>query len=308
MKKIFLLVMAAAMLSACNKLNVPPVSIIQDPQVFTSVGGIQAYFAGLYNRIPIEDTKFSNGSGYNQFSFIDNINMFTGEGMNKNVTAWANMNNVGMNVNGTTVNFYYDCYFDIRQANYFIETMPKYASNFTQAQVNSWIGEAYFIRAFTYFELVKRYGGVPIILTVQNYPQQSLEQLQVPRNSEQEVYDQIGADCDSSYNLMNPTSENRGRANKYIAAALKSRAMLFAGSIAKYNQKNYNDPATNKRVEGIDASQAVRYFKASYAASLAVQAGGYALYRNTAATDKVGNYVNLFFDVSAANKEVIWTK
>lgn len=304
MKKILSVITAIVILTACNKLNVPPVTIVQDQQVFTSAGGVQAYFAGLYTRLPIEDTKFANGEGFNQFNYIDNINMLTGEGMNKNVTGWANMNTTGGSTNN---NIYYDCYYIIRQANYFIQTMPQYASNFTAAQVNNWIGEAYFMRAFTYLELVKRFGGVPLILTVQNYPQETLDQLKVPRNSEQEVYDQIGSDLDKSYSLMGATSENRGRANKYVAAALKSRAMLYAGSIAKYNQKNYADPTTGKRVQGINSTEAVRYFKASYAAALLVQAGGYQLYRNTAATDKVGNYVNLFFDVTN-NKELIWDR
>jgi len=304
MKKIAFIFIATVLLAACNKLDVPPSSIIQDPQVFTSAGGIEAYFAGLYNRLPIEDLKFANGEGYNQFNYIDNINIFTGEGMNKNVNGWANMS---PNNGSTGHNIYYDCYYIIRQANYFIETMPQYASNFTSDQSRNWVGEAYFIRAFTYFELAKRFGGVPLVLTVQNYPQQSLDELQVPRNSEQEVYDQIGADCDSAYTMMFATSEERGRANRYVAEGLKSRAMLFAGSIAKYNQKDYEDPDTHKRVEGIDASQAVRYFKASYDASLAVAQGGYTLYRNTAATDKVGNYVNLFYDLTN-NKEVMWTK
>lgn len=304
MKKIISVIAAVITLTACNKLNVPPVTIIQDQQVFTSAGGVQAYFAGLYTRLPIEDFKFGNTEGFNQFVYIDNINMLTGEGMNKNVTAWANMSTTG---GSTGNNIYYDCYFIIRAANYFIQTMPQYASKFTAAQVNSWIGEAYFMRAFTYLELVKRFGGVPIILTVQNYPQQTLDQLKVPRNSEQEVYDQIGSDLDKAYSLMGPTSENRGRANKYVAAALKSRAMLYAGSIAKYNQKNYADPATGKRVQGINSTEAVRYFKAAYAAAVLVQGGGYALYRNSAATDKVGNYVNLFFDVTN-NKELIWDR
>jgi hypothetical protein len=305
MKKILSVITAMILLSACNKLNVPPVSIIQDPQVFTSVGGIQAYFAGIYNNLPIEDTKFNNSEQYNRFSFIDNINTFTGEETNKNSGGWATMATTDLTTNKTN---YYDFYFVIRQANYFIQTMPQYASNFTPAQVNNWLGEAYFVRAFTYFEMVKSYGGVPIITTVQNYPQQTLDQLQVPRNAEEEVYNQIGADCDKSYSLMGPTSENVGRANKYVAAALKCRAMLFAGSIAKYNTRNYNDPTTNKRVEGIPSTDAVTFFKASYAAALLVQAGGYQLNRATAATDKVGNYVNLFFDASTANKECIFPK
>lgn len=300
-----LIVAAMLGLSACKKLSVPPVSIVQDPQVFTSVGGIQAYFAGLYNNLPIEDTKFDLASEYDQFSFIDNINTMTGEETNKNSGSWANMSTNDATTNHTN---WYDFYSVIRNANYFIKTMPTYASNFTTTQVNNWIGEAYFIRAFTYFEMVKRYGGVPLVLTVQNYPQESLSQLQVPRNSEEEVYNQIGADCDTSYSLMGAASENVGRANKYVAAALKCRAMLFAGSIAKYNTKNYADPKTSKRVEGIPSSDAVTFFKASYNAALLVQAGGYALYRNTAGTDKVGNYVNMFFDASTANKECIFPR
>jgi len=304
MKKIVILLAAAFLITACNKLNVPPVTIVQDPQVFTSAGGVQAYFAGIYTRLPIEDAKFANAEGFNQFNYIDNINMFTGEGINKNVGGWADMNPTGGSTGRT---FYYDCYFNIRAANYFIKTMPQYASNFAKTQSDSWIGEAYFIRAYCYLALAKRYGGVPLILDVQNYPQQTLDQLQVPRNSEQEVYDQIGADLDQAYSLMTATSENRGRVNKYVSAALKSRAMLYAGSIAKYNQKNFVDPVTGKRVQGINSSEAARYFKASYDAAILVQNGGYILYRNTAASDKVGNYVNLFFDVTN-NKELIWSR
>jgi len=305
MKKIISILAAALILTACNKLSVPPVSIIQDHKVFTSVGGVQAYFAGLYNNLPVEDLKFDLASGYNTFSFIDNINTMTGEETNKNSGGWAGMSTTDATGGHTN---WYDFYFVIRQANYFIQTMPKYASNFTTTQVNNWIGEAYFLRAFTYFEMVKRYGGVPLILNVQNYPQQTLNQLQVPRNSEEECYNQIGADCDQSYSLMGPTSENVGRANKYVAAALKCRAMLFAGTIAKYNTKNYADPATGKRVEGINSADAVTFFKAAYSAALLVQQGGYQLYRATAATDKIGNFTNLFFDVSSANKEAIFIK
>jgi len=306
MKKI-ITVITVLMLTACSKsnLSIPPVTIIQDAQVFTSVGGIQAYFAGIYNNLPIEDTKFDLASEYNTFSFIDNINCMTGEEMNKNETGMATMSTSDATTGHTN---WYDFYSVIRNANYFIQTMPQYASNFTPAQANNWIGEAYFIRAFTYFEMVKRYGGVPLILTVQNYPQVPLNQLQVPRNSEEEVYNQIGADCDLSYSLMGATSENVGRANKYVAAALKCRAMLFAGAIAKYNVKNYADPATGKRVEGIPSADAVTFYKASYNAALLVQAGGYQLNRATAATDKVGNYVNLFFDASTGNKECIFPR
>jgi hypothetical protein len=297
MQKAIYALVVSLMLLSCNKLNISPDSIVQDKDVFSSPGGVASYMAGLYSRLPVEDFKYSSTEGFNVFNFINNVNTLTGEGINKNVG--------GMN-NGSS-GYWQDAYIVIRNANYFLETMPQYAPIINNpVQVNAWLGEARFIRSFTYFALVKRYGGVPLISTVQNYPRQSIDELQVPRSSEQEVYDFIGADLDSAISLLGATSEARGRANRFTAAALKSRAMLFAGSIAKYNTRNFTDPNTNKSVQGIPAIEATRYFKASYDAALMVQTGGYTLYRSY--TNKVDNYYNLFFDVTSGNRENIFVK
>lgn len=281
---------------SCNKLNILPDNIVQDKDAFGTVGGVTAYFAGLYNRLPIEDFKYNSTAGFNQFSYINNINTLTGELMSRNVTSESS----------GSVGYYSDAYIVIRNANYFMQTFPQYASLYTQEQVNHWLGEARFIRAYTYFALVKRYGGIPLINEVQYFPQQSLDELQLPRSSEQEAYDFIAADLDTAYMMMKPASEMIGRANKYVAMGIKSRVMLFAACIAKYNTKNVSDPATGKRVQGIDASKATGYFKAAYDATKIVESGGYTLYR--AAPDKAANYYNLFFDVTSANREMLWPK
>ena len=294
MKKIIIIYTAVLTMFSCNKLDVLPDSIVADEDIFSSASGITAYMAGVYSTLPIEDFRFNHeaGDGFFQFNFSTSLHTLTGEGFNKNVNG---MNNAARG-------YWETGYVTIRQANYLLEKLPN-AVGLTKAQVDNWLGEAYFLRAYTYLALVKRYGGVPLIKTVQNYPEQSLEELQVRRSSEQEAYDFIGEDCDKAYSLLSPTSEQRGRANKYTAAALKSRAMLYAGSIAKYNTKNTEDPVTKKRVQGITASEAVRYFKASYDAAKLVEAGGYSLYRPT--PNKTTNFINLFFDMSGANREVI---
>src|SRR5690606_33728091 len=129
--------------------------------------------------------------------------------------------------------------------------LPTYMeqSNFTQEEVNAWLGEVYFMRAATYFELAKRYGGVPIVEEVLDYPDQPVEELRIPRSSEEATYNQIAADFDQAWELL-PESNQVGRANKYAAAGFKSRAMLFAGSIAKYNQISLFDNE-NSRLCGI---------------------------------------------------------
>ena len=288
-------------LCSCNKLNgVLPRGILQDQDIFKTSGGIDSYFATLYANMPMEDYRFNNPSGYAQFDFIQNINVMAGEEINKNVSTFSPMSN---NSNGGEWSYFYTT---IREANYFMETLPKYATGYTAAQISNWTGEALFVRAFTYFEAVKRWGGVPLILTSQNLTD-PVDKLLVTRNSEEECYTQIAADLDQAYTLLNATNA-LGRANKYVAEAFKCRVMLYGGSIAEYNTKNYIGPIANKRVEGLPASDAIPYFKAAYAASLLVAQGGYQLYRVTAGTDKVGNYLNTFFDASGANKEMIFPR
>ena len=95
------------------------------------------------------------------------------------------------------------------------------------AEIVRWKLEARFLRAFFYFELVKRYGGVPIFtseLAVQD------DFANVERNSLQDCIDFIVKECDEAAGGL-PTKygdSDLGRATKGAALALKSRALLYA--------------------------------------------------------------------------------
>jgi hypothetical protein len=279
--------------TACKKLDVPPINIVQDKDVFTSQGGIQAYMARIYSELPIEDFRYSPQRGLNFFWIISPFSAVSGEALSRDQSS-AMQENVDESPWG-------DSYKLIRDVNYFLENMPKYAATYTPAEVNSWMGEARFIRAATYFALVKRYGGVPIVGQVLQFPTSNVDDLNIARSSEEEVYDFIAADLDYAYTNLSESNQV-GRANKYVAAAFKSRAMLYAGSIAKYNQISLVD-ATGKRVCGIPSTKAITYFKASYDAALLLE-NKYSLYKKAwAAGDKEAqyqNYVNLFFDETSS--------
>ena len=271
--------------AACAKLDIPPMNIVQDEDVFKTEGGITVYMARLYSELPIEDFRYSP-RGINDFWLVNPMPANTGEALSRDLTS----------ARSEGFDYWGDAYKLIREANYFIETLPQYADNFMEDQIENWLGEAYFVRAFTYFALAKRFGGVPLITTVLQYPEQSLDELNIGRSSEAAVYDAIAADLDVAMEKLNETSVS-GRANKYVAAALKSRAMLFAGSIAKYNKVSLFDG--ENRVCGIPTDKASDYFKAAYDAAKMVE-GHYTLYKkNWVAGDKQAqfqNYVNLFFD------------
>jgi hypothetical protein len=277
-------------ISACKKLDIAPMNIIQDKDVFTSEGGIQAYMARVYSELPIEDFRYSPTRGLNFFWIISPFSCISGEGLSRDQTSATQ----------ETFGYWGDAYKLIRDVNYFMETLPKYAATYTPDKINLWLGEARFIRAATYFALVKRYGGVPIVDKVLQYPGQSIEELNIPRSSEEKVYDFIATDLDYAYSNLS-TSNQVGRANKYVAAGFKSRAMLYAGTIAKYNQVTLVDGGGN-RLCGIPSSKSVTYLKAAYDAAVLLD-GKYSLYKGAwAAGDKQAqyqNYVNLFTDAKS---------
>ncbi|TDW96914.1 RagB/SusD family nutrient uptake outer membrane protein [Dinghuibacter silviterrae] len=294
MKKIkyTITILAAYILASCHKLNVPPLNIISEDQVFSSANGVEAYLANIYTFLPMEDFVYEpnggfmtgNGGRWQCFYHTDAID--------------GEMAGPFGGTGDAATGFGFWPYDRIRVINILINDLPKYASLYTPAQVNEWLGEAYFCRAYTYFAIVKRYGGVPIVKTVVD-PNASIASLQVPRNTEEDCYKFIGADFDTAYSLMwvpgasgNPSIE-QGAASKYAAMAYKSRAMLYAATIAKYGAANYVDgPARAAGLVGIPAGDANTFFQAAYDAAKLVE-GQFSLYTG-GYPDKEQNYVDLF--------------
>ena len=303
----YLLLIIFVCISACRKLDIAPKNIIQDPDVFSNSAGIQAYMSRLYSELPIEDFRYSPQRGLNFFWIISPTPATTGEALSRDQTSSMQENFGGWNwdIWGGSYTLIHDC-------DYFIQTLPTYSKNFTSAQVNAWLGEAYFVRGMTYFALVKRFGGVPIVNKTLNYTVgTSTDSLKVPRSSEQAVWDQVARDLDSAIADLPAVNTDYGdgsRANKYIAAAFESRAMLYAGTTAKYNTITLFD-ANKNQLCGIPASAATAYFQKSYTAAKLLD-GFYNLYvASWSATDKNAqyqNFVNVFTD--ATSKENLFIR
>lgn len=307
MKKLIIAFCAIAYLASCRKLDIPPQNIIQDQDIFGSTNGIQAYMARLYSELPIEDFRYSPARGLNFFWIISPTPATTGEALSRDQTS-AMQENFG----GWSWDIWGGSYTTIRDCDYFIQTLPTYSSTFTTAQVSQWLGEAYFIRGMTYFGLVKRFGGVPIVNKVLNYvPGQSVDSLEIPRSSEQACWDQVDADFTYAMNnlpAVNSDYADNSRANKYVAAAFESRAMLYAGSTAEYNNITLFDNNHNQLC-GMPANLAAGYFQKAYNAAKSLD-GIYSLYLTAwSATDpnaQYQNFVNLFSD--ASSKENIFVR
>lgn len=254
---------------SCSNLDIPPMNIVGEAQIFESEQGVMSYVSRMYSTLPMEDFRYAYNNGdlfHKDDGHYVQPSCLTGEAIGRD-TAGPEQENAG---------YWDNAYKWIREANMLIETLPEYESKHLESNINIWTGEAYFCRAYIYFSLVKRYGGVPIVDYVIDYPASvDYEGTMLSRNSEEDVWDFIAADLDKAYELL-PASNQKGRADKSAAAALKSRVMLYAGSIAKYNDITMEH--NGAQVCGVPAARAKEYFKAAYDASLLVDSGKYGLY------------------------------
>lgn len=112
----------------------------------------------------------------------------------------------------------------VEPANILLQNLPQYY-NTSSPTYNTRLGEAYFLRAYAYFELVKQFGGVPLKLE----PSTSAETY-FTRNSEEEIYTQVISDFGEAYRLLPERGESVGRINKYAAAHFLAKAHLFRAS------------------------------------------------------------------------------
>lgn len=186
----------------------------------------------------------------------------------------------------------------IRELNVFIKKME--TLNLTDSYKKQRTAEARFLRAFAYFNLVKRYGGVPLITNVQEI-NDSKEELYCNRDKEDDVYQFILTEIEAITNDLPEiySANDGGRPTKYAALALRSRCAMYAGSIAQWGTVALDG------LVGISQNKASNYWQASYDASKAIiSSGKFALYNKY--EDKTLNYRNIFLDEN--NTEVIFSE
>lgn len=279
----YLFVIFFTLLISCGEdvLDREPLNKISATQVWKDEVMVKGYVTNLYSRFP-----FFAFEQNNWYSWSDEGTQSTG-----------NSNNVtrGLVSRSSEMHAYWD-YAYIRDINIFLENIV--TAEITDALKKQLEGEVRFMRAFVYFEMMKRYGGVPLVDAVID-PFSPIDEKYVVRATEEQIADFIDSECTLAASLLPDVSKPRGRANKYTALALQARSNLWAASIAKYSTVQLNG------LVGIPASKAKAYYqKASVAASAVINSQKYSLY-NADPGNKVENYRKLFL---VDNDELIFVK
>ncbi|WP_300433969.1 RagB/SusD family nutrient uptake outer membrane protein [Christiangramia sp.] len=130
--------------------------------------------------------------------------------------------------NRILTNFFKYAYIAINRSNAVLENVP--GANYEENFQNQIIGEAYFLRAWNYFNLVRAFGNVPIHKNVV----ETLDQTAAPLSENlDEIYDLIISDCQQAIELLE-VNQRLGRADKVAAQALLAKVYLQIAS-AKEN-------------------------------------------------------------------------
>lgn len=190
---------------SCNKDFLDPANpgAITDDDVWNDENLIEMYVNGLYNSRP----------GYDYLNTLDNItdearcNYPDYDPNRILVGQWDQVSNPMDN---------WGSYGSVRATNEFLARID--GTPIEEAAKKRMKGEARFLRAFLYFDLVIRYGGVPII----DKPQGLDDDLEVSRNTLDECFAFIDRELDSSI-LELPDDAPRGRASRGAAMALQWR-------------------------------------------------------------------------------------
>lgn len=269
-------------------LDKTPKDTLTDLSVWSSPEAIDAFIGKMYDRIELEDFNFMtiDDAGYPSQITDESVRGYL----------WGVMNNPIISDAG----FSWWGYSAVREANLFLEKIKTAPVNDNIRSIYE--AEGRFIRAFYYFTMAKRYGGVPLLTKAQEYTGDNIESLKVPRNSEKDIYEFIRKEIDEIISILPESwdASNKYRATRYSAWALKSRAMLYAASIATYAQVELNGAV------GIPAGDKDFYWKEAKNASEKIMSSKkFKLY--DVSSNKEENFQNLFLE-KGMHSEALFVK
>jgi len=298
MKKKYICVALAAIvlsMTGCSGfLDQDPDKILTDEQVFSDAVMIKSVLANFYGRI----SWGQHIADYGRYSVIDEAAVSNG-GPDTRSTFEDDLWRV------------YD-YELIRNLNQFLEGV-RTTTVLDASEQKSLEGEARFIRAWTYFNMCRCLGGMPIVGDeIFEYEAGiDITALQVPRSTESEMYDYIISECQAIADMLPAeTQTNAARANKWVAKMLEARAALYAASLANYNNKMSSPIQTSGGEVGIASSKAQSYYSTALAAAeTVINSGVYKLHLSK--TDEYDALAQNFYDATSIkdnNTEVIWAR
>ncbi|WP_080239693.1 RagB/SusD family nutrient uptake outer membrane protein [Spirosoma rigui] len=304
------LLMASVAVTGCNDefVNTLPLDQVAGSTVWTDAALAEAFVTGIYAGLG------QGGFNEQQLSSLTDETIFTHPGRGITTITEARSNPADAGWINETIDWN-NMYLRIRAANLALSNLEKPGFPNTNNIVERLTGEIKFLRAYYYHQLVRYYGGVPIVDKPYSLGEADYT---TPRNTMAECIDFIVKDCDAAATLLKGKSMAEGRANEASALALKSRILTYAASdlydaaTAKQKSSAHAAFAKPELLGYTTGSRAERWQKAKDAskAVLDLTAYGSQLNLTAPATRTAGteNYMNIALGRNGGEKDLIFTR
>jgi hypothetical protein len=305
MKKIVFCLLSLVVFG-CNDdfVNTKPLDQLAESTVWTDASLAEAFVSEIY-------AGFGNGGFDEQMNAsLTDETIFTHPGRNITTITESRSNPADPGwINGTLS--WGNMFLRIRACNLALSNLE--APKFTNpVLVDRMKGEVKFLRAYYYHQLIRYFGGVPIIdkpFTLNDSDFLS------PRNTWEECVNFIVKNCDEAAALLDGKSMAAGRANKAAALALKARVLIYAASdlhdmpTAKSKSSALASYAKPELVGYVSGDRKARWEKARDAAKAVLDLPGFGYALNltnpASAADGTANYMNASLARNGGEKEIL---
>ncbi|WP_345948650.1 RagB/SusD family nutrient uptake outer membrane protein [Mucilaginibacter sp. PAMB04274] len=272
MKKLYIAIAFLMSLTACKKaLDEQPLEKITEDYVFDARDSVGTQALQVLNDI------YSNlPNGFNRIdgNFLDAA---TDDAVSSRVNA-AIVNLAQSRISPTTNpdDAWAKYYTGIRKVNQYISKVTVIPNT----NVKFWVAEAKALRAIFYFELLKRYGGIPLL---GDRVYTLADNIQVKRNTFAECINYLVAECDAlspqlrTEAQINANPSDFGRISKGAVLSLKSRVLLYAASPLFNGGVAAGGNAEQRLVAGYPTYDVTRWTAAANAAREVINLGSYSL-------------------------------
>lgn len=310
MKKMLFCMLVMTTAIACERdfLNTKPLDKVSSADAWKDGALAEAFITGIYAGLG------QGGFDEQMLASLSDEAVFTHPSRGINIVNEGTLN--PSNIGWVNVNYRWgkdasdnDMFAKVRQANLAITNLR--TATFDDKVLNDRLkGESHFMRAFFYQQLVRYYGGVPII----DRPYGLGEDYSVTRNTWEECISFILKDCDTAITLLKGKTMPTGRASELSAMALKSRILLYAASdlhdvpTAKSKSTLISSFSNPELLGYVSGDRTARWQAARDAAKAVVNANllGYKLNLTTpvSAADGKKNYMSLAMGGGSKSGEI----
>ena len=224
MKKIFPIILISLILFSCEDVLIEKPRSLAVETFYNTQAEVEAAIAAIYSPLRNENclgglypaqleayTDYCYGRG--SYAVLSNFQGMDGNNVGRAGSMWDKF------------------YLAIRNANIAIQNIPN-GSELTDSQKAAYLAESKFMRALTYFFMVRNWGGVPI------RTEENMNEIEIKRNTADEVYQLISSDLAYAEENLPDNAPLPGKPSKWSAKTLLADVYFYQGKYAEAKSKS----------------------------------------------------------------------